>query len=104
VQVRWDDASFTILANTTVGSNGSFSVSFTVPANATVGAHTIAFVDLDFETGYVHEKMPDALTECPRGGWLCRASLADRTPGYNSGVSVSYGQMWVAVQTQKGEI
>jgi murein DD-endopeptidase MepM/ murein hydrolase activator NlpD len=53
VQVRWDDASFTILANTTVGNDGTFRVSFTVPANATAGAHAIAFVDLDFETGYV---------------------------------------------------
>jgi hypothetical protein len=53
VQVRWDDASYTILANTTVGNDGTFSVSFTVPANATAGTHTITFNDLDAGTGYV---------------------------------------------------
>jgi hypothetical protein len=40
VQVRWDDASFTILANTTAGNDGTFSVSFNVPSNATAGAHS----------------------------------------------------------------
>jgi hypothetical protein len=45
MQISWDGGA--ILANITVGSNGTFSASFNVPSNATAGAHTIYFTDLD---------------------------------------------------------
>jgi hypothetical protein len=45
MQVSWaDDGS--VLANTTVQSNGTFTVSFKVPSNAGQGGHTIYFTDL----------------------------------------------------------
>jgi Neprosin len=45
MQVTWDGA--TILANTNVRSDGTFTASFNVPSNATAGAHNIYFTDLD---------------------------------------------------------
>jgi hypothetical protein len=45
MQITWEGA--TVLANTNVHSDGTFSTSFNVPANATAGAHNIYFTDLD---------------------------------------------------------
>jgi hypothetical protein len=43
ILVQWEDG--TTLANTTVQSNGTFTVPFIVPSNATQGAHTVYFTD-----------------------------------------------------------
>jgi hypothetical protein len=48
IQVNWDDTGGIILANTTVRSDGTFSVSFQIPSNATEEAHTIYFWDLGY--------------------------------------------------------
>ncbi len=46
IQVSWaDDGS--ILGNTTVQSNDTFTVGFKIPSNAGLGGHTIYFTDLD---------------------------------------------------------
>ena len=49
----WDDTEGTILANTTVRSDGTFSASFNIPSNATAGAHSIYFLDRGEGTLYV---------------------------------------------------
>lgn len=41
--VQWADG--TTLATTTIGSNGTFTVTFTVPSNATQGVYTVYFTD-----------------------------------------------------------
>jgi hypothetical protein len=44
MQVTWDDG--TILANTTVQSDGTFTVNFNIPSSAGLGGHDIYFTDL----------------------------------------------------------
>jgi hypothetical protein len=53
IEVSWDDTGGTILANTIVKSDGTFTASFNIPSNATAGAHTIYFMDRGVGTGYV---------------------------------------------------
>jgi len=51
IQVTWEDQS-TNLGQTTVDTNGNFTVSFTIPSTAPQGSHTIYFVDATGNLGY----------------------------------------------------